>query len=78
MQEALVPSLGWEDPLEEETATCSRILAWKIPWTEKPRGLQSMGVSRARQDLATNPLNQSLVLLIHLGQMRAGSRLLWQ
>ena len=78
MREALVPSLGLEDPLEEETATCSRILAWKIPWTEKPRGLQSMGVSRARRDLATKPLNQSLVLQIHLGQMSAGSRLLWR
>ena len=65
-----IPGLG--------TATCSRILAWKIPWTEKPRGPQSMGVSRARQDLATNPLHQSLVLQIHLGQMSAGSRLLWR
>ena len=36
-------SLGWEDPLEKETATHSSILAWKIPWTEKPGGLQSLG-----------------------------------
>ena len=35
-------SLGQEDPLEEEMATCSSILAWKIPWTDKPGGLQSM------------------------------------
>ena len=38
----LVQSLGWEDPLEEEMATQSSILAWEIPWTEEPGGLQSM------------------------------------
>ena len=38
-----VPSLGWEDPLEEGMATHSSILAWRIPWTEEPGGLQSMG-----------------------------------
>ena len=38
-----VPCLGWEDPLEEEMATCSSILAWKIQWTEEPGGLQFMG-----------------------------------
>ena len=38
MQEMWVPSLGWEDPLEEETATHSSILAWEIPWTEEPGG----------------------------------------
>ena len=37
-----VPSLGREDPLEEEMATHSRIIAWRIPWTEEPGGLQSM------------------------------------
>ena len=42
-QEAWVRSLGWEDPLEEEMATHSSILAWRIPWTEEPGGLQSMG-----------------------------------
>ena len=41
-QEMWVQSLGWEDPLEEEMATHSRILAWEIPWTEEPGGLQSM------------------------------------
>ena len=45
-EETLVPSLGWEDPLEEEMATCSSILAWRIPWTEEPGGLQSMGSQR--------------------------------
>ena len=44
MQETWVWSLGWEDPLEKETATYSSILAWKIPWTEEPGGLQSMGL----------------------------------
>ena len=39
--------LGWEDPLEKETATHSIILAWKITWTEKPSGLQSMGLQKA-------------------------------
>ena len=38
-----VQSLGWEDPLEEDMATHSSILAWRIPWTEEPGGLQSMG-----------------------------------
>ena len=38
MQETWVQSLGWEDPLEKEMATCSNILAWKIPWTEEPGG----------------------------------------
>ena len=41
-----VQSLDWEDPLEEGVATLSGILAWRIPWTEEPRGLQSMGSHR--------------------------------
>ena len=45
-QEMQVQSLGLENPLEEEMATHSSILAWKIPWTEKPGGLQSMGLQR--------------------------------
>ena len=36
-------ALGWKDPLQKEMATCPSILAWKIPWTEEPGGLQSMG-----------------------------------
>ena len=46
MQEARVRSLGWEDPLEKEMATYSSILAWRIPWTEEPGGLQSTGSQR--------------------------------
>ena len=42
MQETQVRSLGREDPLENSMATCSSILAWRIPWTEEPDGLQSM------------------------------------
>ena len=42
MQETRVRSLGWKDPLEKEMATHSSILAWEIPWTEEPSGLQSM------------------------------------
>ena len=42
MRETWVRSLGWEDPLEKKMATCSSILAWKIPWTEEPGGPQSM------------------------------------
>ena len=45
-----VQSLGWEDPLEEEMANHSSILAGKIPWTEKPGGLQSMGLQRVGYD----------------------------
>ena len=46
MKEMWVPFLGWEDPLEENMATHSNILAWEIPWIEEPGGLQSMGLRR--------------------------------
>ena len=49
MQEIQVPSLGWEDPLEKEMAPDSSILAWRIPWTEEPGGLWSMGLHRVRR-----------------------------
>ena len=45
-----VQSLGQEDPLEEGMATHSSILAWRVPWTEEPDGLQSMGLQRVRHD----------------------------
>ena len=54
MQETQVQSLGWEDPLEKEMATHSSTLAWKIPWTEEPGGLQSMGSQRVRHGWATS------------------------
>ena len=43
MQETWVRCLGWEDPLEEDMATHCSVLAWRIPWTEEPGGIQSMG-----------------------------------
>ena len=48
LQETWVRSLGWEDSLEKGVATHSSILAWEIPWTEEPGGLQSMGSQRVR------------------------------
>ena len=50
LQETQVQSLGWEDPLEEGMATQSRILAWRIPWTEEPEKLESIGSQRIRHD----------------------------
>ena len=50
MQETWVQSLGWEDLLEKEMAPHSSILAWKIPWTEEPGRLQSMGSQRVGHD----------------------------
>ena len=50
MREAWVRSLDWEDPLEKEMATRSSTLAWKIPWTEVPDRLQSMGLQRVGHD----------------------------
>ena len=50
MQETWIQSLGHEDPLEEEMATHSSILAWRTPWTEEPGELQSMGSYRAGHD----------------------------
>ena len=49
MQETQVQSLGWEDPLKKGMATHSSTLAWKIPWTGEPGGLQSMGAKRVEQ-----------------------------
>ena len=59
MQETWVPSLAWEDPLEKGTATHSSILAWRIPWTKEPSGLQSMGMQRVYVTLGkfTSPRN---------------------
>ena len=50
MRKARVQSLGQNDPLEKEMTIYSSILAWKIPWTEKPGRLQSMGPQRVRHD----------------------------
>ena len=50
VQETQVQSLGWEDPLEKEMAIHSSSIAWKIPWTEEPGRLQSMGLQRVGHD----------------------------
>ena len=50
VQETWVQSLGQEDPLEKGMGTHSSVLAWRIPWTEEPGGLQSMGSQRVRHD----------------------------
>ena len=65
MQETRVPSLGQEDPLEKERATHSSILAWRIPRTEEPGGLQSMGSQRVRHGWAANT-HTSLTFVIFL------------
>ena len=54
--ETWVQSLGWEDPVEEEMATHSSILAWRIPWMEEPGGLRSMGLPESD---TTSLLNHS-------------------
>ena len=53
MRQTWVGSLGWEDPLDKGPASHSSILAWRIPWTEEPGSLQSMGFQRVRHDWAT-------------------------
>ena len=50
MWETSVRSLGWKEPLEEGMTTYSSILAWRIPWTKEPDGLQSMGLQRVGHD----------------------------
>ena len=51
MRETGVQSLGWEDALEKRMANHSRILSWRIPWTEEPDRLQSMGSQRGHKDM---------------------------
>ena len=50
-QEMLVPSLGWKNPLKKEMATHSSIIAWEIPGTEEPGGLQSVGLQKSQTQL---------------------------
>jgi len=56
MQETQVWSLGWEDSQEKGMATHSSILAWRIPWTEEPGGVQSMELQRVGHNWVTNTL----------------------
>ena len=53
MQETQIQSLGWEDPLEKEMATHSRILDWRLSWTEEPGGLQFIGLQKSDTTEAT-------------------------
>ena len=68
VQEMQVPSLGWEDPLEKGIATHSSTLAWRIPWTEEPGRIQSMGSQRVSHDVLTQQL---LTLRVSCKQPRA-------
>ena len=60
--ERQVQSLGWEDPLEQEITTHVSTLAWKIPWTEEPDGLQSMGLQSQTHTIAKIILHHFLIL----------------
>ena len=62
--------MGWEDPLEEEMATHSSILAWEIPWTGDPRGLWSMGLQRVRHNLATKQQQQWSQTQLESGKLK--------
>ena len=61
MRETWVQSLGWEDPLEREMETHSSTLAWKIPWTEEPGTLQSMGLQIVRDNLVSEQEQHSIL-----------------
>ena len=70
MQEIRVQSLSLDYPLEQEMTTCSSILAWEIPWTEEPEGLQSMGLQRVRHILVTKQqlIQYDLILANYIGK----------
>ena len=61
MQETRVQSLGWEDALEEEMATHSSILAWRIPWTEEPGGLQPTGSQKVGHNWAHTQRDEEMM-----------------
>ena len=65
MQETRVRALGWEDPLEKEMATHSSVLAWEIPWTEDPSGLQFMELQRVRHGLVTKQQHALHIVALH-------------
>ena len=77
MQEIQVRSLGWEDPLEKKMAPDSSILAWKIPRTEEPGRLQSMGSQRVGCDLATKQQQRILYLTAHFILFLAALHSMW-
>ena len=63
VQETWFPSLGQEDPLQKRMATQSSVLAWRIPWTEEPGELQSMGFQRVEHDCATNTFTFTMLMI---------------
>ena len=72
MQETQVPSLSQEDSVEEKMATCSSILAWKIPWAEKSGGLQSMGLQNQTKHTCTHIYTHIVILyakFVHVPRM---------
>ena len=71
IQETWVQSLGQEVPLEKEMAIHSSILAWKIPWSEEPGQLHSMGLQRVRHDWATSLLHFNIILKMSKLRLRA-------
>ena len=75
MWETRVQSLGWEDLLEKEMATHSSTLAWKIPWTEEPGRLQSMGLQRVGHDWATSLSLYCMYILQSHSNLRISSDL---
>ena len=77
MQETQVQSLGWEDPLENGMTSHSSILAWRIPWTEEPGKLQSMGLQRVRHDWATNTFTLTLNNYYFIVEWMSVSHLSW-
>ena len=66
VRETWVWSLGWEDPLDEGMAAHSSILAWKIPWTEEPGGIQSTGSQRVRRDGVTAHRKSWVIIPLHI------------
>ena len=77
MQETQVKFLGQEDPLEKEVATYSSTLAWRIPWTEEPGGLQSKGSQRVRNDGVTNTHSHKLLLVCVEKNVVSGKEMLF-
>ena len=66
MQEMQVWSLGQGDPLEKGMATYSSILAWKIPWTEEPGGLQSMGLQKSQTQISDHTTNNNNIFTLNI------------
>ena len=78
MWETRVRFLGWEEPLEKEMATHSSTLAWKIPWTEKPGGLQSMGLQRVGHDWSNLAAAAAAALTMEKAMAPRSSALAWK